>query len=150
MIPQYVNQPKPGKKLGNVKTTDGKTYFFDPAEFMFTAGSSYNIETRPMPFKDQKTGEPMLLISKVLPNTPQAPATPSVGATPPGQPAEFQPADAAMHHAACIFMSGAVNHAIAAGKVEGPAEIRAWASGALMAFYEAFKDKKKLDDDIPY
>ena len=78
------------------------------------------------------------------------PATPPAAAPGQGQPAAaapsyVEPASVAEQHfrEACIFMSGAVNHAIGAGKVGGPTEVRAWASASLIAFYEALDDLKK-------
>ena len=77
------------------------------------------------------------------------PATPAAAAPDYDErnpPAEGYARPAAQQHlnSAFIFMSGAVNNAIQAGKVGSPVEVRAWASASLAAFYDALDDLRKL------
>ena len=124
---QYVNQPKPGKKLGNVKTTDGRTFFFDPAEFMFTVGATYEIETKPLPF-----GQNMLMITKVKSNAaPQAPATPSAAGSSLPTPAGAAPryAEPSDNIAPWYWpsVSNVCSAAIAHGLITKPEDLNMWA-----------------------
>ena len=42
---QYVNEPKPGKKLGNIKSDDGQIWFVVPAMLRrFSAGQTYKVD----------------------------------------------------------------------------------------------------------
>lgn len=94
--------------------------------------------------------------SSAPPPPPPPPLRPAAaGAEPASQPAapkyaEPTPPDAQHFREMCIFMSGAVNHAIAAGKVETPNAIGLWALGAKRAFLAALAAGKGGDDDIPF
>ncbi len=141
---KFVNQPKPGKKLGNVKTADNRTFFFDPAEFAFTVGASYEIETKPLPF-----GNDMLIITKVLPNA--APQGPSLSPSP--SPAAAAPKYAEPNAAPWFmpFVSNTVAHAIAAGHIQTPAGIREWALGAKNAALSTIASTPPTtDEDVPF
>lgn len=55
---QYVDQPKPGKKQGKIKTTSGEYYGVDPTQLgQFSPGGTYNIEydTHSFQGKEYKT-----------------------------------------------------------------------------------------------
>lgn len=114
---QYVNQPtKPEGKYGNIKTPEDKTYWVKKEMLgRFVKGQSYDVKVEPQTWGD-KNVEVITAITAVA-------VTPISNG--PSSDRWFMP-----------FVSNTVAHAIAAGKIQEPLDIKAWAAAAKQAAEE--------------
>jgi hypothetical protein len=107
----FVNPPKEGKKNGSVKVGD-RYYSYDPKKFTFAKGGTYDIEYK----EDDYNGKTYYFIEKAK----------EVGTA----------NSAAGDRWWMPFVSNTVAHAIAAGKIEEPLDLKAWALAAKTAATE--------------
>lgn len=125
ITPRFINPPKAGKKLSNIKTADNQTFFFDPAKFSFNAGVPYNVETKTHTWGTTIEGivEQSYAAPQAQAASPHVGGNGSAGAAPVWLP----------------FASNTVAHAIAAGIITAPNMIGPWVIAARTAFEEASK-----------
>jgi hypothetical protein len=139
---QYVNQPKPGGKMGNVKTADGQTYFVWPDKLgQFQTNGTYTVEIDEKPGRDggqpfrsiksviaNGSGQPHALPAGSYPVATNGPAPPR-GTTPIAPPAVYQPRpngnggnntyrETSAKDAERMFVCSILNAAVSAGIVD--------------------------------
>lgn len=137
VTPKYVNQPKPGGKMGNIN--DGQKHIFMWPEKLnlFEVGKSYQIEVEITP----KAGEkPFVKFSKMLETVASEPA-------PQGETSSAPRNDTSKE----IFVTGVVGRAMGSGQfglndVKG---LTAAAKGAWESVMEG-EVQRGMQDDIPY
>ena len=135
MLVKFVNPPKPGKKLGNLKMGDGTTIFYDPAKFMFTPNQEYLLELGVF-------GDGARIVNKVLPNAaPQVPQS-ITGSETSSRPAAAAPysrtpdVSASLSEPELRFISNVVGQAILAKTITDPMEVSVWAKAAKQTLKE--------------
>lgn len=113
ITPKYVNPPKPGKKMGNVKLDDGTVFFCYPGELdKMQAGVSSVVHFERTKFGDN----PVNVIKEVEggnavpPSQGAAVGSPSLTSPPNTQ----QNPNRDLH----IFICGVVNNAVQAGAID--------------------------------
>ena len=130
---QYVNPPKPGKKLGNIKTVDGQFYGVDPTQLgQFSPGMAYTIEydTHTFQGKEYKTFRRM---DGALPLPAPAP-------THSGRPAQTQAVE--------MFTMGVIGRALqGSGTVPDRETLTNWVKACRWAFIDGFASISKPEDD---
>lgn len=128
----FVNPPKAGKKQGTIKTSDGKMIGFFPDKFVFVAGHRYDCTVSEREYQ----GKTFYSVESQKDITPSG----GNGAAPGGGGGDrfYMP-----------FVSNVVAHAIAAGRIEGPADIQAWAQAAKAAAV-ALDAKPLTDEDLDF
>jgi hypothetical protein len=129
---KYVNAPKNNSKYGSIKGDDGKYYGFIWADFQFDVGQTYDLNTEDKVING-KTYTSILSVNKV------APAAAANGVS---RDRWWMP-----------FVSNTVAHAIAAGQIATPENIKLWAAAAKQAALEIEKPAAadgEFVDDIPY
>lgn len=117
LVVKYVNQPKPGKKLGNLKMETGEMIFFDPAKFAFTVGVGYDLGLGTF-------GDGARIVQKVLKSHgPQGVVVPPA----PGEP--IAPTGSGDNIAPwwMPYCSNLCAHAIQAGLIKTPNDLNQWA-----------------------
>jgi hypothetical protein len=136
---KYVNPPKPGGKMANVKDAEGNVYFFYPDKFSAQPGETVEYE------QQNWKGKPALVIKgSLMPVAPditkRPPAAPAPAYVP---PAHFREPPAANGHATgkdkLIFVTGVVGRAMGSGKYD-PNDIGLLTKAAVVAFHESFGD----------
>ena len=126
----FVNPPKEGGKRATIKTDSGKLIGYFPDKFTFVPGHRYDCSVSEREYQ----GRTYLNIES------QKDITPAGGNGAGGGDRFWLP-----------FVSNTVAHAIAAGKIEGPADIQAWAAAAKAAALALdAKPDAEFDDDIPF
>jgi hypothetical protein len=135
---KFVNEAKDGKKFGSIVGSDDTRYPC-PKDMVskFVKGQSYDIET-----KAEKWGEnDVQVIKGIKTNGATGGTSGHVGGS---GDKWWMP-----------FVSNTVAHAIQAGHIKGPGEIRTWAASAKLAAeslsgsYNPAKSMDDLEDDIP-
>ncbi len=129
VIAKYVNAPKNNSKYGSIKGADGKYYGFEWDKFKFEVGQTYDVETRDRDV-DGKVYTSITAVKKA-----------ANGSAANGD-RWWMP-----------FVSNTVAHALAAGKIEGPDDIKLWAAAAREAALDIEKPTRAADDfpdDVPY
>jgi hypothetical protein len=103
IVVQYVNQPKPGKKKGSIKSTAGKTYGVWPDKLdQFQPGGSYTVEVE----ENQYNGQTYYGVKRII-------GAPSNGnATPAPSPAPYTGRQTDEATAERIYVCGIVNAAV--------------------------------------
>lgn len=132
VTPKYINQPKPGGKMGNIKGADGTVIFMWPDKLSnFQAGQTYQVEIE----VDQTDRGTFRKLSKVLSQrTPQ----------------QAPNGETSTSHAKEIFVTGVVGRAMGSGKF-GPTDIGILTAAAKAAYEEAFEGKQEPPSGgIPY
>ena len=127
VTPKFVNLPKEGKKFGNIKGQDDSVFWFKRDAFQFNKGQTYDIRTESQKWGDnqvQVITEVVLADKSNAAHQPQPPSSPS--ATGAGGAAPVW----------ANFVSNQVAHAIAAGRIDDPEQIKVWAAAAKTAFME--------------
>lgn len=128
---QYVNQPKPGKKQGSVKTVDGQFYGVDPTQLgQFAPGGTYNIEydTHTFQGKEYKTFRRM---DGVLPLQPPVQHS--------GRPAQTQSVE--------MFTMGIIGRALqGSGTIPDRETLTTWVKTCRWSWIDGFASISKPDE----
>ncbi len=139
---QYVNQPKAGKKEGNVKTTNGEYYGVKPAMLaQFSPGGTYTVEY------DSRMWNSKEFKSITTITAAQAPAAGTGGGN-------YGPKDDTT--AERIFVQGILQAFITAGKIEPTGVAVTGAVKTLRAVWADTLGKPKtatqetMNDEIPF
>lgn len=130
VTPKFVNPAKDGKKWGSIVLTDD-TKLMVKADMVgrFVKGQSYEVETESQTWGDK----PVVTVKAIKAN----------GAAPSGS-------GGGIAHWWMPFVSNVTAHAIQAGKIENPGQIKAWAFAAKQAAESIAKDSGFDDmDDGP-
>lgn len=114
---KYVNPAKEGKKYGSIKGSDDQTYWVK-ADMVaqFSKGQAYELEVG-----QEKWGDNQVNVVKALPGASQGSVAPANGGHS-NSDRWYMP-----------FVSNTVAHAIAAGKIAEPDDIKMWAAAAKEA-----------------
>lgn len=130
----FVNPPKPGKKLGNIKTTDDQFYGVDPTQLgQFAPGGTYTIEydTHVYQGREYKTFRRM---DGALPlSHPMAPVTT-------GRPAQTQ----AVEMATMGWIRAAVE---GSGTIPDLETLTRWVKTCKWAWIDGFASTSRPRDD---
>ena len=123
----FVNPPKPGKKLHNVKTSEGEIIGFDAAKVKFEKGGTYTCVVEESEFQ----GKTYLRANAIL--SAREP-TPAIVSSSGGGDRFWMP-----------FVSNICAHAIQAGQISDPSQLQLWATAAKRAALHI----DKAEDDEP-
>lgn len=138
---QFVDPPKPGKKLANVKTADGRRFGFDPSKVSLQPGGTYTVQTSSREWQ----GKTYLNIEAVV-GAPPAAAQSAPRAS--GSNGYAKPTDDAT--AERIYCCGIVNAAISSGSLTlSTASLVAATNAARQAWAQTFGGKAQSYDDEP-
>jgi len=128
---KYNNEPKPGKKMANIKTADGMTFFYYPDKMGFREGENVTIE-----YDEQQWGDkPVNVIRRIVPAvSPQAATRPV-----PGHNSNGHTNGNGSSKDELIFVTGVVGRAMGSGKYDA-SDIGLLTKAAKVAYHESFGD----------
>jgi hypothetical protein len=139
----YVNEPKEGKKMGSVKTTDGEFYSVWPDKLAnYIPGAVYEVEYTESEFK----GKTYKTIKGVKSRT--GPAAKAAGANAPARNGHTQSVE--------MFVMGTIGRSLqGTGTYPDKEVLVGWLEDAKDAWEMVFgpkqeKKKPELDDEIPF
>lgn len=143
---KYNNDPKPGKKMANVKDASGVTYFYYPDKMGFQPGETVTIDYEVQDWG----GKPMNVIKAIVPNGYQGPQQ----AAPQASPVQYKhdgptaragsfpaPNGNGSNKDELIFVTGVVGRAMGSGKFDFN-DIGTLTKAAKVAYHESFGDSE--------
>lgn len=116
VLVKFVNQPQEGKKMGNIKTEDGSTLFFDPKKHSFEKGKVYEVTTSSREWQG-KTYTDITGVQQI--SSPKA-----------------SPQDYGLGEPELRFISNVVGQAILAKTISDPDQVSLWAKAARATLKE--------------
>jgi hypothetical protein len=126
IVVKFANAPKEGSKWASVKDMTDRYYSYDSRQMTLYKGKTYDVEFTTSPGRDGKT----------FYNITAAKEKAASNGGDSGGDRWYMP-----------FVSNTVAHAIAAGRIDDPEQIKLWAAAAKQAAVEL--DRKAPPEDLP-